>query len=134
MTLRKQLDQWEEALEHDNPKAENEVHIMGDMNLDSYRNRWMEPDYSLVTLARMVVDSCSVNNFSQMVDKITRVQYNSIKNVTNVSCIDHLYCNMKHRISPVNILSFGASDHDALSYVRYSREPCPPPRTVRKRS
>ena len=58
---------------------------MGDMNLDSYRNRWMEPDYSLVTLARMVVDSCNANNFTQMVNRITRVQYNSVKNMTNVS-------------------------------------------------
>ena len=133
-TLKKQLEQWEDALEHQNQDGNNEVHIMGDMNLDSYKGRWLDPGYSLVTLARMVVDCCNNNNFTQMVDKITRAQYNSIKNLTNVSCIDHLYCNMKHRISPVTILPFGASDHDALSYVRYSKEPCPPSRTIRKRS
>ena len=50
------------------------------------------------------------------------------------TCIDHLYCNAKHRISPVNVLTCGASDHDAISYIRYSKEPRPPPRTIRKRS
>ena len=132
--LRKQLNQWEEALEYGNPNADNEVHVMGDINLDSYKGRWLEPGYSLVTLARMVVEFCNSNNFTQVVKDITRAQFNSINNTANVSCIDHLYCNMKHRISPVSILSFGASDHNALSYVRYSKEPCPPPRTVRKRS
>ena len=133
-TLRKQLEQWERALDHGNPNIPNEVHVAGDMNLDSYKGRWLEPGYSLVTLARMVVDFCNANKFSQVVDQITRVQFNSIKNTTSMSCIDHIYCNARHRISPVTILTCGASDHDALSYIRYSKEPLPPPKTVRKRS
>ena len=51
-----------------------------------------------------------------------------------MSCIDHLYTNAKHRISPVKILAWGASDHDAVSFIRYSKEPKPPSRTIRKRS
>ena len=132
--LKLQLAQWEDALEYGNPDLPNEVHVAGDMNLDSLKGRWLEPGYSLVTLARMVVDCCNANNFTQLVDKITRVQYNSIQQTTSVSCIDHLYCNAKHRISPVKIITFGASDHDAVSYTRYSKEPMPPPRTIRKRS
>ena len=54
-----------------------------------------------MTLARMVVDCCNANNLTQMVDTITRMQYNSVEKKPSVSCIDHLYCNAKHRISPV---------------------------------
>ena len=132
--LRLQLGQWEEALAHGSPDVPNEVHVAGDMNLDSLKGRWLEPGYPLVTLARMVVDCCNANNLTQMVDTITRMQYNSVEKKTCVSCIDHLYCNAKHRISPVKILTCGASDHDALSYIRYSKEPTAPPRTIRKRS
>ena len=70
-----------------------------------------------------------MNNFTQ-----TRIQYNSATQSTSSSCIDHLYCNSKHRISGVNIISFGSSDHDAVAYTRFSRDPSPPPRTIRKRS
>ena len=133
-TLEKQLMQWEEAVSFGNPRTPNEVHIAGDMNLDSLNGKWLKSDYTLVSLARMVMDCCNTYNFTQMVDSITRIQYNSIKKQTATSCIDHLYCNAKHRISAVKILSFGASDHDAISYVRYSKEPAPPARTIRKRS
>ena len=104
------------------------------MNLDSLKGRWLVPGYPLVTLARMVVDCCNASNLTQMVDSITRMQYNSVEKKTSVSCIDHLYCNAKYRISPIKILTCGASDHDALSYIRYSKEPTAPPRTIRKRS
>ena len=133
-TLEKQLLQWEEAVSYGNPDSPNEVHIAGDMNLDSFKGKWLEPGYALVTLARMVIDCCNANNFTQMVDKITRIQYDSIRNQTHTSCIDHIYCNAKHRISPVKISSFGASDHDVISYTRYSKEPAAPARTIRKRS
>ena len=104
------------------------------MNLDSLKDRWLEPTYPLVTLARMVVDCCNANNFFQVVDSITRVQFNRVNNKASTSCIDHLYCNAKFRISPVKIISCGSSDHDALAYIRYSKEPLPPPRTIRKRT
>ena len=134
VALKLQLRQWEDALVHGNPGVPNEVHVAGDMNLDSLKGRWLEPGYPLVTLARMVVDCCNANNFVQMVDNITRSQYNSVKNQVSISCIDHLYCNARHRISPVKILICGASDHDAVSYIRYSKEPRAPAKTIRKRS
>ena len=62
------------------------------------------------------------------------LQYNSGKKETAVSCIDHIYCNAKYRISEVKILSFGASDHDVIMYTRYSKEPVTPTRTIWKRS
>ena len=132
--LDRMLLQWEEAVVHGSSGTPNEVHIAGDLNLDSLNGRWLETGYSLVTLGRMVVDCCNTNNFTQMVDKVTRVQFNSIRNETATSCIDHLYCNAKHRISSVRVVTFGASDHDAIAYTRFSKEPTPPARTIRKRS
>ena len=132
--LEKILAQWDNAVVHDSPSKPNEVHIMGDMNLDSMNNRWVQPDYPLISLARLVLQCCSLNNFSQMVDKVTRVQYNSLRKMTNTSCIDHVYCNSKHRISTVRTISIGASDHDAIAYTRFSKDPVSPARTIRKRS
>ena len=39
------LNQWERATEHGSPTEPNEIHISGDMNLDSLRGRWLEPGY-----------------------------------------------------------------------------------------
>ena len=128
------LKQWEDAVTFENNNGINEIHISGDMNLDCLNGRWLNNDYSLVSLSRMVRDSCYANNFQQMVNQVTRLQYNSVKNVTQTSCIDHLYTNARYRISPVRVVSWGSSDHDALIYVRYSKEPKPPARTIRKRS
>ena len=83
--LEKILAQWDNAVVHDSPDKPNEVHIMGDMNLESLNNRWVQPDYPLASLARLVLQYCSLNNFSQMVDKVTRVQYNSLSKITNTS-------------------------------------------------
>ena len=134
--LDKMLLQWEAAVVHGDGAQDtaNEVHIAGDMNLDYLKGRWLESSYPLVTLGRMVSECCNSNNFVQMVNEITRIQYNSIRKETSVSCIDHLYCNAKYRISPVKVLPFGGSDHDAIVYTRFSKEPKPPSRTVRKRS
>ena len=130
-TLETMLAQWEDAVVHDSTDQLNEVHIMGDMNLDSLKSRWIQPDYSLISLSRMVLNC---RNFTQLVNKVTRVQYNSVSMSTSMSCIDHLYCNSRHRISPVKVISIGSSDHDALLYTRYSKEPTPPSRIIRKRS
>ena len=62
------------------------------------------------------------------------MQFNSVMNITISSCIDHLYSNAKHRISPARIIPCGTSDHDAIAFTRYSKEPYAPPRTIRKRS
>ena len=104
------------------------------MNLNSLNGPWLEADYSLVSLARMVMNCCNANNFTQMVDNITRVQYNSVSRRTVVSCIDHIYCNSKDRISAVRVITCGTSDHDTIAYTRFSKDPRPPARTIRKRS
>ena len=83
---------------------------------------------------RIVLSCCNNINFCQVVDKVTKVQFNSVRNQTVASCIDHVYTNSKHRISPVRIISCGTSDHDAIAFLRYSKEPHAPSRTIRKRS
>ena len=128
------LLQWEEAACHGNPQEPNEVHVCADMNLDSLGGRWLQPDYSLLSLSRLVQNTCNANNFSQNVTEPTRVQHNSVTNVTAVSCIDHLYCNVQFRCSKVTVISAGTSDHDMISYTRLSKEPPIPARTIRKRS
>ena len=128
------LLQWEAATMHGNPSEPNEVHICCDMNIDIHNGRWLEANYPLLTLSKLVQSACSVSNFSQLVSGITRTQYNSVSNITDMSCIDHIYCNYRHRCSGVSIITNGASDHDQLSYTRFSKAPPCPARIIRKQS
>ena len=128
------LAQWEAATEHNNATEPNETHVCCDMNLDSLDGRWLRPDYHLLSLSRLVQDCSNVNNFSQLVMEATRVQFNSVQNTTAISCIDHVYTNTKYRCSSVSVTPFGNSDHDLISFCRYSKEPPAPSRTIRKRS
>ena len=109
------LSQWEAAAEFNNPAEINEVHICCDMNLDCLDNRWLQPDYHLITLSRLVQNCCNMNNFSQLVKEPTKMQYNSVQNTTSISCIDHVYTNVKYRCSPVTITPCGTSDNDMIS-------------------
>ena len=95
--LQKMLDQWEMAAVHESDEAQNELHIMGDFNLDCYNGKWLHPKYSLRSLAKMVIERCNVMNMSQLVDKITRIQYNSISRELSSSCLDHVYSNAVFR-------------------------------------
>ena len=128
------LNQWEMATEHNSPAEPHEIHVTGDMNLDCLTDRWLDPTYHLLSLSKMVQNTCNTHNFSQLVTDPTRFQFNNIQNKTEISCIDHLYTNFKHRCSKVTVTSFGDSDHDLISYIRYSKEPPAPARTIRKRS
>ena len=127
------VEQWESALYHGNPSETNEVYILADMNLDSLHDRWLQPDYNLYSLAQIVHTTCNANNFSQLVTAVTRAQYNSVTKTTDLSCIDHIYTNCKYKCSPASITSFGDSDHDVIGFVRLTKEPPAPSRTVRKR-
>ena len=128
------LQQWESACLHSTVDEPNEVHIVGDMNLDSLDGRWLMSGYHLISLSRLVESVCNVCNITQMVSKPTRYQFNSITGRTDISCIDHIYTNAKFRCSDATVTPFGGSDHDLVSYVRYSKDPPNPSRTVRKRS
>ena len=128
------LSQWEAPTEHNNATEPNETHICCDTNLDSLDGRWLTSGYSLISLSRLVQSCCSMNNFSRMVKEVTRIQFNNVANTTVISCIDHIYTNSKYRCSAPKVMPFGNSDHDVISYYRYSKEPSAPTRTIRKRS
>ena len=76
--LAKFLTQWEEAMVHNSPYEPNEVHVCGDMNLDSLNGKWLQPNYGLISLSRLVQNTCNANNFTQLVREATRFQYNRI--------------------------------------------------------
>ena len=132
--LSRLLLQWEAAVDHNSAAEPNEVHISGDMNLDYLPTKWLKPSYRLYSLTKLVQNTCNAHNFSQLVNEPTRTMYNSVSKSTEMSCIDHTYCNYKHRVSPPRVVVCGASDHDAVSYIRYSKGPPMPARTIRRRS
>ena len=128
------LNQWEAATGYGGRPDPNEVHISGDINIDMYQGRWLQPNYPLLSLSNLIKNSCNINNLSQLVNDVTRAQYNSITNTTEISCIDHIYTNAKFRCSDPVVISFGDSDHDLIKYTRYSKNPPVPARIVCKRS
>ena len=132
--LSKFLSQWETATEHDFPSEPNEVHISLDMNLDYLPDKWLQQTYRLYSLTKLVQNTCNAYNFSQLVTEPTRTMYNSVTNTTGISCIDHVYCNYKYKCSTPTIIVSGTSDHDIVSYRRFSKAPPTPARTIRRRS
>ena len=79
------VSQWESAAEHGNPQEVNEVHICGDMNLNSLEDRWLQPDYNLISLSRIVFNYCNMYNFHQLVKVPTRIQFNSVQSTASIS-------------------------------------------------
>ena len=128
------LGQWEAATQYGGSSEPNETHVCGDMNVDVFQGRWLKPDYHLLSLSRLIKSACDVSDFHQLVQDITRVQYNSVSNTTKMSCIDHIYTNAKFRCSDAVVTSFGDSDHDMISYTRFSKNPPIPSRIICKRS
>ena len=121
-------------MEHNFPTEPNEVHVSLDMNLDYLSEKWMKPTYRLYSLTNLVQNICNANNFNQLVTEPTRSMYNSVTQTTEISCIDHVYCNAKFKCSTPTVIVSGASDHDIVSYTRYSKAPPCPARTIRRRS
>ena len=128
------LSQWESATEHNSPAEPNEVHVCLDMNLDYLPTKWLQSSYRLYSLTKLVQNSCNAYNFSQLVTDPTRIMYNSVAKTVEMSCIDHIYCNAKYKCSTPTITVSGASDHDMIGYIRYSKAPPSPARTIRRRS
>ena len=132
--LNKFLSQWEAATDYSSVTEPNEVHISGDMNLDFLPAKWLQPSYRLYSLTRLVQNICNSYNFTQLVKEPTRIMYNSVARSTESSCIDHVYCNYRHRCSSPRVIVSGASDHDMVSYIRYSKGPSTPSRKIGRRS
>ena len=132
--LQKFLEQWEVASEMKMGNEPYEIHISGDMNLDSLDGKWFDKSYHLYSLSELVQKTSNSCNFTQIVKGPTRFQFNSVQGSTSKSCIDHVYTNQKFRCSPVTITPFGNSDHDLISYIRYAKNPPAHSRVIRRRS
>ena len=128
------VNQWEEAIYFGSPDEPNDVFILCDMNLDSYQDKWKNSSYKLYKLSQLVLRSCNTNNSEQIVNSVTRVQHNSVANFTSISCLDHIYTNVKYKCSAPEVICFGDSDHDLIGITRLSKRPPEPTRTIRKRS
>ena len=128
------LDQWDQAIHIGNPEEPNDIFILCDMNLDSYCDKWMDPSYNLFGLAQKVHSFCYMNNVAQIVRSVTRVQHDSVNSKTKISCIDHIYTNVKFKCSSPQVISFGNSDHDVVGFTRLSKKPQEGSKTIRKRS
>ena len=132
--LEKFLLQWELASTHGSRSEPNELHIVGDMNLDALNEKWLQPNYHLAALSKLVQLTCHSLNLSQIVSSATRHQFHSTSADTLISCLDHVYTNASFRCSEVKIIPFGSSDHEIIGYTRFMKEPPCPARTIRKRS
>ena len=113
--LQKFLLQWEAASEIKIGSEEGEIHVMGDMNLDALK--WLDKSYHLSCLSKLVHAACTLCGMTQLVKYPTRFEYNSVRDKTSSSCLDHMYTNRKHRCSEISVIPFGNSDHDAVSYI-----------------
>ena len=67
------INQFEAAIEHQISSDQNEIHILGDINLDSLK--WHLDDYNLKPLARMIINFCNVKFI-----RLIRTIHNSIIN------------------------------------------------------
>ena len=104
------------------------------MNLDYQKENWLQSTYRLCSLTKMVQNICDTNNFSQIAKQPTRTMYNSISGVSEISCLDHIYTNARHKCSSANVMACGASDHDVVCFTRYSKSPPAQSRVIVRRS
>ena len=117
------LNQWEDTINFGDPTEPNDVFILCDMNLDSFEYKWKSSSYRLHRLSQLVFRYCNANNLEQIVESVTRVQHNGVTNISSVSCLDHIYTNVKYKCSAAEVVCFGDIDHDMIGITRLSKKP-----------
>ena len=122
------IQQWELAIRED-----KEVIVTGDMNIDSFK--WCRDDlpstdstYRLRPLIDLLFEKVIPQGFSQQV----RVATHAWKG-QHPSCLDHLYTNKPDKITEVQAVVNGGSDHKLLHVVRYAKSMKKNVRYIRKR-
>ena len=116
------LDQWERALD-----SGLEVHVMGDFNIDQCN--WTLPNTRLKSLIHALFMQILPRGVSQLVIGPTRhCPYQSS------SGLDHFYTNSPSRISCVEKIVCGGSDHMLISVKRSTKMNISSPAYIRKRS
>lgn len=118
------MDVWRRAVTSD-----QDFLALGDMNLCAMK--WDEPGYSHKPLAELVKDFMIEENCYQLVNKYTRVQ--NVNGEIQRSCIDHVTVNCVEKISKLEVLGVGMSDHMGIMVTKNSREIRSHPKTTRKR-
>ena len=122
------LNQWEKAIHED-----KEVIVTGDVNLDSLK--WMKEDlpqndstHRLRPIINILFEKIIPHGVSQLVTKATHSWPGQPD-----SCLDHLYTNRPDKLSEVQVLNNGGSDHKVISVTRFSRSMKKNVRYIRKR-
>ena len=116
------ISQWELAL-----NSGLEIHVTGDCNLNHLN--WTEPDTRLKPLVEALFSRIIPRGVSQMVKVPTRHCSHQ-----SSSGLDHFYTNTPHKISNVEVIYCGGSDHMLVTATRKSRRVFSSPTYIRKRS
>ena len=123
------LDQWERALH-----SGMEVIVCGDINLNHLD--WCLPSYQqssqtkkLMPLIEKLFQQIIPLGVVQCVNVATRFMVGQPK-----TGIDHFYTNCPEKLSQVNTMFWGGSDHKMIFATRHAKLPNKIPRYVKKRS
>ena len=112
------LNLWEKAL-----KEDKDVIVLMDANIDSLT--WnkdpnlLPPNHRSVKMRGLAEDLFSrifPHGVSMMVFEATRAE-----NRAEAACLDHVYSNKPEKLSPVQTLWTGMSDHKLLKVKRFSK-------------
>ena len=109
------LGQWERALAED-----KEVIVTGDMNINHLE--WTRDDLpatnqtqKLKPLISELFSRIFPHGVSQLVTSVTRVRENQPQ-----SGLDHFYSNQPTKLSPIQVINCGGSDHFLIGATRYA--------------
>ena len=122
------LDKWELALHED-----KEVIFAMDANIDhlTWRNTDNLPPHSSSIKLKSLIDDLFLRiipyGVSQVVKGATRVQRGQPR-----TGLDHVYTNRTDKLSDVQTLLTGASDHKLVKFVRFAKSFKHLPRYVKK--
>ena len=123
------LDQWEQAI-----GSSSEIIVTGDVNLNFLE--WGEnvlstnsQAYKLRSLTKELFDRIIPHGFVQLVTVPTRVSSNHKQ-----SGLDHVYTNFPEKMSEIQAVFKGSSDHKLICCTRFTRSAVCKPRIVCKRS
>ena len=101
----------------------------GDMNLCC--RRWDTPGYIHSNMADLVKEFMLEENCYQLVNDFTRIRY--VNGDLQRSCLDHFTVNCIEKISSLQVLGVGQSDHLGILATKYTRELRTSPKTTKKR-
>ena len=101
----------------------------GDMNLCT--KKWDAPGYIHSNLADLVKEFMLEENCYQLVNDFTRMRY--VNGDLQRSSLDHFTVNCVEKISSLQVLGVGQSDHLGILATKFTRELRTSPKTTKKR-